>query len=119
MNYLGRTICVLFLLIQLLSFSSCKKDYICPAYQSYYLLDSAKREKYFSLFGEDSLPKEIVEVKKSKVGIMEETTYRKRNNQLQTLPMIIVYPEPPDSVQLKEDSLATMVEDGGQAALMK
>jgi hypothetical protein len=115
MNYLGRTICVLFLLIQLLSFSSCKKDYICPAYQSYYLLDSAKREKYFSLFGEDSLPKQIVEVKKSKVGIMEDMGYRKKNNQLQSLPMTIIYPEPPDSVLLQEDSLANMVQDGQTA----
>jgi len=109
MNYLGRTICVLFLLIQLLSFSSCKKDYICPAYQSYYLLDSAKREKYFSLFGEDSLPKVIVDVKKSKVGIMEEVGYKKKNNHLQSLPMNIVYPELPDSVALQQDSLASTV----------
>ena len=111
MNYLGKTICLLFFIFQMLSLTSCKKDYICPAYQSYYLLDSARREQYFSLFGEDSLPKEIVQVKKTKVGIMDEVSYKKRNTDLQNLPMTIVYPEPKDSLLLQEDSLANMVED--------
>jgi hypothetical protein len=116
MNYLGRAILVLFIISQIVSLSSCKKDYICPAYQSYYLLDSAKREKFFSLFGEDTLPKHIVQVKKTKVGIMEDVGYRKRNTSLQTLPMTIIYPEVKDSLLLKEDSLANMVE-GDQAVI--
>jgi len=105
MNYLGRTIITLFFIIFYLSLTSCKKDYICPAYQSYYLLDSARREQHFSLFGGDSLPKEIVQVKKTKYGVMEKLSYRKKENSFNTLYMEIVYPELSDSAVIKEDSI--------------
>ncbi|HYG37815.1 MAG TPA: hypothetical protein VD908_04315 [Cytophagales bacterium] len=100
-------ICVSFGLL----FSSCKKDYICPAYQSYYLLDSAKRQQHFSLFAEDSLPREIIEVKKNKFGIMEKMSYRRKSTSLNTLPMTMIYPEVSDSSLLKIDSLQIMVGD--------
>ena len=105
MHYLRRTFLAVACILIYLAATSCKKDIICPAYQSYFLLDSGKREKYFSLFGEDSLPKEIVEVKKSKFGIMEKMTYRKKDNSFHTLPMDVVYPELSDSAIHKTDSI--------------
>ncbi len=78
-------------------------DRICAAYQSTYILDAAEQHKFFSLFGEDTLPKEEIDVNKNKYGIMAKVSYRRRVNQLAIIEMVNVLPTPIDSISL--DSL--------------
>jgi len=56
----------------LATLSGCK-DKICPAFQSYYVLDDRQRELMFSPFGEDTLPKPDYEVKKSSFGVVSQS----------------------------------------------
>lgn len=68
---------------------SCTRDYVCPAYQSYFLIDKKELKKKFSTFNEDSLPKDrrdfqiINEGKyglKTKNGIANDPHYLIRQN---------------------------------------
>ncbi|MGK7393891.1 MAG: hypothetical protein ACNS62_04940 [Candidatus Cyclobacteriaceae bacterium M3_2C_046] len=87
---------------------SCSKKYVCPAYQSAFQLDKEKTNNFFSLFKQDSLPKEDGYVAKSKYGIVENIKYRKRTNELKTVKMETVSPPPLDSLLLTEHNLDGM-----------
>lgn len=90
---------------------SCQNKITCPAYQSQFIFDEDKFKERFSLFDADSTPKrKIGKVKKSKYGIIVQKTYRKKFNDMKTIPMETIYPENPDSLMIAwavPDSLST------------
>lgn len=91
---------------------SCQRKYVCPAYQSAFVLDEDKTERFFSLFGQDSLPKDDFFVSKNKFGIIEDVNYRKRKERLKTIKMENVLPPPSDSVLLAGHDLSAMDSTG-------
>lgn len=84
----------LFLGIVLLS--SCKDRMICPAFQSTYMLEEEASNQLFSLFGEDSLPKSKILIKKNRYGMIVKVRYRKRLDEMRTVRMKTIYP--PDQI---------------------
>lgn len=84
------------LLIVFLS-TACSKRTICPAYQSSFMFDGAKRDQFFSAFVQDTLPKEDFEVIKDNRGLVASVSYRgkKRTDLNGRIEMITIYPEPP------------------------
>ena len=82
---------------------------ICPAFQSTYVLEEDSRHKLFSLFGEDSLPKSKMIIKKNRYGIIVKVRYRERLNDLRTVKMKTIYPPPQiDSVVVDEDAFVNV-----------
>jgi hypothetical protein len=77
---------------------------VCPAYQSVFYLDKEKTEDFFSLFGEDTLPKSDVFVNKNKYGIIVKVKYRKKQESMKTIKMETVFPPGEDSLLLAEDN---------------
>ena len=73
------------LLIILLNTVACQRKYICPAYQSSFILDKQKTESFFSMFGADSLPKSNLIVKKNKYGIIVKVKYGKKIKDLENI----------------------------------
>jgi hypothetical protein len=103
-------------LICLLLLASCADKTICPAFQSYFVLDEDKRNDMFSYFAEDSLPKEDEGiVSKNMFGIIEPPNYftvanitapknelRARNARMSTIEMEVIYPfDEEDSLDLE------------------
>ena len=72
--------------------SSCQRKYICPAYQSSFILDEDKTERFFALFGEDSLPKDDYFVHKDKTGIIEKMKRGQKQEEMSTVKMVTIYP---------------------------
>lgn len=99
-----------FLLILFMAFTvfSCQKKLICPAYQSAFYLDKEKTEDFFSLFGEDSIPKSDFYVNKNKYGIIVKVKYRQKQRSLKTVKMKTVYPPAEDSLLLADNNMAEM-----------
>ena len=95
-------------LILVLTIFSCQRKVVCPAYQSVFYLDKEKTEDFFSLFGEDTLPKSDVIVNKNKYGIIVKVKYRKKQQSMNTIKMKTVFPPPPDSLLLAENNIAEM-----------
>ena len=87
---------------------SCQRKYVCPAYQSAFVLDQEKTEDFFSLFGEDSLPKSDFFVNKNKYGIIVKVKFRKKREQMKTIKMKTVYAPPADSFLLADHNLEEM-----------
>lgn len=82
---------------------------ICPAFQSTYVLEENSRTKLFSLFGEDSLPKSKVIIKKNRYGMIVKVRYRERLNDFRTVKMKSIYPPPQiDSVVVDEDAFVNV-----------
>ncbi|CAN5534001.1 hypothetical protein BH23BAC1_BH23BAC1_30220 [soil metagenome] len=82
---------------------------ICPAFQSTYVLEEDSRQKFFSLFGEDSLPKSKVFIKKNRYGMIVKVRYREKLNDLRTVKMKSIYPPPQiDSVVVDEDAFVNV-----------
>lgn len=79
---------------------------ICPAFQSSFIYDDSEREKLFAYF-EDSVPVINHYVNKSKYGIMETTSRSKRERQLRTIRMEIIFPEKADSSYLDSTLVAS------------
>lgn len=77
---------------------------ICPAYQSAFIHDSTTRAKMFSYFGEDSLPK-VLEANKDRHLLIDPVTLRKKRRMMQTVAMVDVYPQEPDSAAFDDDLL--------------
>jgi hypothetical protein len=78
---------------------------ICPAFQSTYVFEDNTRQNLFSLFGEDSLPKSKVIIKKNRYGMIVRVRYNERMNDLRTVRMKTIYSPPPiDSVLVDEDA---------------
>jgi hypothetical protein len=100
-----------FLLIALFSgtalFFSCKDRMICPAFQSTYILEEETGKQVFSLFGEDSLPKSKILIKKNRYGMIVKVKYRKRLDDMRTVRMKTIYPpDQIDSLEVDESSFA-------------
>lgn len=73
--------------------SSCKDRVVCPAYQSSFLLMPEDQQAFFSLFGEDSIPKGYrYKIKTNKYGGIVKISYRKRLRDLAYVPMNTLYP---------------------------
>ncbi len=77
---------------------------ICPAYQSAFIHDQATLDRHFSYFGEDSMPK-VLEASKDKHLLIDRVTYRKKMRSLQTVAMMDIYPQKPDSLSFDDDLL--------------
>lgn len=88
-------------LLLILVIASCHNKITCPAYQSQFILDEEKFKEKFSLFEADSTPKrKLGKVKKSKYGIIVQKSYKRKFNEMKTVPMETVYPESPDSLMM-------------------
>lgn len=81
----------IFCLITAGYFAACQQKMICPAYHSYFILDTEETRKTFTLFGEDSLPKDTWKVDKEKYGIAKSKPYNKKLDELRTISMTSVY----------------------------
>jgi len=92
-------------ILVLLGLSSCS-DKICPAFQSYYVLDNNKRDEIFSLVSNDSLPQEfknympeIDDVKKTRYGLIKQApvlAYIMKENEMMTIEMEKIMPTSAD-----------------------
>lgn len=91
-----------------LYFSACQRRHVCPAYNSSFILDQDKTLQFFSVFGEDSLPKSDFFVNKTKRGIIVKVRFRKKQEEISTVRMRMVYPPPVDSIQMVGDDLYAM-----------
>ncbi len=93
--------------------ASCKADMICPAYQSYYLLDENTQRNQFSYFAEDSLPrKDVFYSTLDKNGLIAKTSLFAhvdrdwvRERELRTINMDVVYPILSDSILFAGDAM--------------
>lgn len=81
---------------------ACTERTICPAYQSAFIHDEKALHAKFSYFKEDSTPK-IRETDKSRFLVIEPVAYKKRLRELRTIPMIDIYPVPPDSAAFDQE----------------
>jgi len=101
----------MFVLI-LSSILGCSQN-ICPAFQSYYILDEDSREKQFTYFEEDSMPRgNMMDITKSQFGIIEQPIVTKipppiRNPyaKLNSVGMEIIYPVKIDSLEFTGDDI--------------
>ena len=86
---------------------------ICPAFQSYYILDEEFREKQFTYFAEDSMPRiDMAGINKSQFGIIDQPIVSRipppiRNPfaRLNSVPMEIIYPAKVDSLEFLGDDI--------------
>lgn len=86
---------------------------ICPAFQSYYILDEDSRDKQFTYFAEDSMPRgDMMDITKSQFGIIEQPIVTKipppiRNPyaKLNSVGMEIIYPVKIDSLEFQGDDI--------------
>ena len=93
------------LILVLLGLNSCS-DKICPAFQSYYVLDHNKREEIFALVSTDSLPQEFknympetYDVKKTRYGLVKQApvlAYIMKENEMMTIEMKKIMPTSAD-----------------------
>ncbi len=87
---------------------SCKSNYICPSYESAYILDQPTRHKKFSLFDEDTLPRLDMDADKNKYLVIRDIKYKKKRDEMRTVKMETIFPEvePPDTLLLAEQDLS-------------
>lgn len=86
---------------------------ICPAFQSYYILDEEIRQKQFTYFAEDSMPRiDMADINKSQFGIIDQPIVSRipppiRNpfSRLNSVPMKIIYPAKVDSLEFLGDDI--------------
>gem|GEM_PF-3129559 len=95
-------------IVLMVAFCSCKSNYICPSYESAYILDQQTRHSKFSLFDEDTLPKKDMDASKNRYLVIEDIQYRKKRDQMRTVKMETIFPqvEPPDTLLLAEQDLS-------------
>ena len=74
-----------------LGLSACNRGVICPAFQSTFIQDDSVRLAKFSMMGPDSLPKTFI-TDKSRVGIMQHSSYSKDDNSMKIVTMEIIFP---------------------------
>lgn len=94
-------------LLGIFALSSCKIDKICPAYQSYYLLDEETQTKTFAYIAEDNLPRRDNAPLSSKndKGLLTSTWLTSRDAEIKTIPMQVVYPAIDDSLYFLGDEM--------------
>lgn len=93
--------------------AGCKADMICPAYQSYFLLDEDAQNNQFTYFALDSLPRrDIFNTTKDQNGLVAKTSLLAyvdtdwvRNREIRTIDMEVVYPQLSDSILFAGDAM--------------
>ncbi len=91
--------------------AGCKADMICPAYQSYFLIDENAQRNQFRYFAQDSLPRrDIFYSTLDKNGLVAKTSLVAyvdqdwvRNREIRTVNMEVVYPVISDSLLFAGD----------------
>jgi len=85
---------------------------ICPAFQSYYILDEEIRAKQFTYFAEDSMPRnDMAGINKSQFGIIDQPIISKIPPpispfaRLNSVPMEMIYPAKVDSLEFQGDDI--------------
>jgi hypothetical protein len=86
-----RTELLLVGLIAVIYFSGCQRDMICPAYHSYFILDIDETRNTFSLFGADSLPKQVWGLDQKKYGIAKNIPDWKKRSDMRIISMNSIY----------------------------
>ncbi len=94
-------------IITALYMSSCAPNKTCPAFQSFYIIDDSARIKQFSLFNEDSVPKDLLAVHRDKNGLIKRMSYRKVQKRWNAIEMEVIMPP----IEEIEDSLSGDVVD--------
>lgn len=110
-NILKHIALVLPCIFSLTFFSSCQRKHVCPAYNSSFILDEKKTNQFFSLFGEDSLPKSDFYVNKNKRGIIVKIKFHKKQKEMNTVKMKMIYPPANDSIRMVNDSFYAMSQE--------
>lgn len=64
---------------------------VCPAYQSYFMIDPETKEDFFAMFDQDSLPRDRANVKKNRYGLIKEITYVNKSHTFNTVKKEKVY----------------------------
>ncbi len=93
--------------------AGCKADMICPAYQSYFILDEESQKSQFTYFALDSLPRrDIFNTSKDKNGLVAKSSLLAyvdsdwvRNREIRTIDMEVVYPQLSDSTLFAGDAI--------------
>ncbi|MCF6352366.1 MAG: hypothetical protein L3J06_05085 [Cyclobacteriaceae bacterium] len=91
--------------------AGCKADMICPAYQSYFLIDETAQRDQFGYFAQDSLPRrDIFHSTLDKNGLVAKTNLLAyvdqdwvRNREIRTVNMEVIYPIISDSLLFAGD----------------
>lgn len=91
----------------------CKADMICPAYQSYFLLDEETQKSQFTYFALDSLPRrDIFNSTKDQHGLVAKSSLLSyvstdwvREREIRTINMEVVYPQASDSILFAGDAM--------------
>lgn len=94
--------------IILLGLTSCYEGLVCPAYQSYFILDDTTRYNTFSYMeAERDTPKTFRDVRQTADGIIDRRFYDNfiAHNTLRTIPMEVIMPQKDDSLALLGDAL--------------
>ncbi|MGB3619221.1 MAG: hypothetical protein WBA12_13970 [Catalinimonas sp.] len=103
---------VLLALAITLGLGACAKK-VCPAYQSVFYLNGRERQAKFSVFADDSLPKEGFDVRKDKHLLLVSVTKRRKERQLNTVLMETIFP---DQIETPGDSTRMIATDPDGAA---
>ncbi len=93
--------------------AGCKADMICPAYQSYFLIDEGAQRDQFGYFAQDSLPRrDVFYSSLDKNGLVAKTSLFAyldkdwvRERELRTVNMEVVYPVLSDSLLFAGDAM--------------
>ena len=89
-----------------LAMSSCKIDKICPAYQSYFLLDEKTQTNTFAYLAEDNFPRrDLPNAEKDVNGLIKSEWYVVKNYNMRTIPKQVVYPQIDDSLAFLGDEM--------------
>jgi hypothetical protein len=74
--------------------TACSRRAICPAFQSSFLLESEEQDQFFSLFVQDTLPKQDHLVIKDNRGLLASVSYKgkKKSYEMAMVPMEVIYP---------------------------
>ncbi len=91
--------------------AGCKADMICPAYQSYFLIDETAQKNQFTYFALDSLPRrDVFYSLLDKNGLVAKTSLFAyvdedwvRNREIRTVDMEVIYPVISDSLLFAGD----------------
>lgn len=93
--------------------AGCKADMICPAYQSYFILDKETQKSQFTYFALDSLPRrDIFNTTTDPNGIVAKSSLLAyvgadwvRNREIRTINMEVIYPQISDSILFAGDAM--------------
>lgn len=94
-------------LLGIFALSSCKIDKICPAYQSYYLLDETTQNQTFAYIDDDNLPRRdnAPLSAKNDNGLLLTDWITSRDEEIKSIPMQVVYPVVDDSLAFLGDEM--------------